>query len=78
MSPRRLASIVLIALLLAAAASSMYWGLFQTVDVPVAVAAEGVIAARVIGPGTVQARIPVTLGARVSATVKHVYVDVGD
>lgn len=80
MSSRRLASIVLIAMLLAAAASSMYWGLFQTVDVPVpvAVAAEGVIAARVIGPGTVQARIPVTLGARVSATVKHVYVDVGD
>jgi HlyD family secretion protein len=75
---RRLASIVLVGLLLAAAGGGYYAVLIRTVDVPVAVAAEGAIAARVTGPGTVQARIPVTLGARVNATVQHVHVDVGD
>jgi len=72
----RLASIVLVALLLMAAGSSKYWAFARPVDV--VVAAQGAIAARVIGPATVQARIPVTLSARVNATVTRVYVDVGD
>jgi HlyD family secretion protein len=72
----RLASIVLVALLLMAAGSSKYWAFARPVDV--VVAAQGAIAARVIGPATVQARIPVTLSARVNATVTRMYVDVGD
>ena len=78
MSRRRQALITLVALLSMAAAGVTYRAFVRAIDVPAVVASRGAIAARVIGPGTVQARIPVTLGARVSATVKHVYVDVGD
>lgn len=78
MSPARLAAFALVALLLSAAAGGAYWAFGRAADVNVAVAAQGTIAARVIGPGTVQARIPVTLSARVNATVTRVYVDVGD
>lgn len=41
-------------------------------------AAEGVVAVRVAGPGTVEARIPVTLSARVTATVAKLHADQGD
>lgn len=65
-------------LLLLVVAGATYWRWAHVVDVPVAVAAQGAIAARVVGPGTVQARIPVTLSARVNATVVQVHADVGD
>lgn len=78
MRPARLASLALVALLLSAAAGGAYWGFGRGVDVPVAVAAQGTVETRVIGPGTVQARIPVTLSARVNATVTRMHVDVGD
>jgi HlyD family secretion protein len=55
-----------------------YWRFGRAVDVPVAVAAQGAVAARVVGPGTVQARVPVTVSARVSSTVVQVLADVGD
>lgn len=41
-------------------------------------AAEGVVAVRVAGPGTVEARIPVTLSARITATVAKLHADQGD
>ena len=41
-------------------------------------AAEGVLPVRVVGPGTVEARIPVTLSARVTATVAKLHADQGD
>jgi RND family efflux transporter MFP subunit len=41
-------------------------------------AAEGVVPVRVAGPGTVEARIPVTLSARVTATVAKLHADQGD
>ena len=75
---RRTIAIAVAGLLLAAAAGAAYWRFVRAVDVPVAVAAHGAIAARVVGPGTVQARIPVTLSARVSATVVQIHADVGD
>ncbi|HYN64544.1 MAG TPA: efflux RND transporter periplasmic adaptor subunit, partial [Candidatus Limnocylindrales bacterium] len=75
---RRSIAAAVAGLLLVVAAGAAYWRFARAVDVPVAVAAEGAIAARVVGPGTVQARIPVTLSARVSATVVQVHVDVGD
>jgi HlyD family secretion protein len=74
----RIAAIALGLGLLLAAGGAAYWRFGRALDVPVAVAAPGSIAARVAGPGTVQARIPVTLSARVNATVTQVLVDVGD
>jgi HlyD family secretion protein len=71
----RWAAFALVAMLAAGAA---YWRFAATDDVAVAVAAPGAMTARVVGPGTVQARISVTLGARVNATIKEVHVDVGD
>ena len=75
---RRTIAIAVAGLLLVAAAGATYWRFIRALDVPVAVATQGAIAARVVGPGTVQARIPVTLSARVSATVVQVHADVGD
>jgi RND family efflux transporter MFP subunit len=68
----------LLALLLFATGGAAFWRFGYTLDVAGAVAAPGSIAARVAGPGTVQARIPVTLSARVNASVTQVHVDVGD
>ena len=75
---RRTIAIAAAGALLVVAAGAAYWRFARAVDVPVAVAAQGAIAARVVGPGTVQARIPVTLGARIGATVVKVHADVGD
>ena len=75
---RRAIAIAAAGLLLVLAAGAAYWRFARAVDVRVAVAAQGAIAARVVGPGTVQARIPVTLGARIGATVVKVHTDVGD
>lgn len=74
---RRRAAIVAAALVLAMAGAAYGW-FGRPVDVPVAMAAPGRIAARVVGPGSVQARVPVTLSARVNATVTQMHVDVGD
>jgi HlyD family secretion protein len=78
MTRGRVLAIALLALLLLAAGGAAFWRFGRAVDVPVVVAAQGAIAARVVGPGTVQARIPVTLSARVNATITQVHVDVGD
>ncbi|MDP1692882.1 MAG: efflux RND transporter periplasmic adaptor subunit [Burkholderiaceae bacterium] len=78
MNRRRLVALALVALLLLAAGGAATWRFGRAVDVPVAVAAQGAIAARVVGPGTVQARFPVTLSARVNASVTQVHADVGD
>ena len=65
-------------LLLILAVGAGYWRFGRTVDVPAVVAFQGTIPAYVLGPGSMQARVPVTLSARVNATVAEVYVDVGD
>lgn len=75
---RRTIVIAMAGLVLVAAAGAAYWSFVRAVDVPVAMATQGAIRARVVGPGTVQARIPVTLSARVSASVVQVHADVGD
>lgn len=66
------------ALLLAAAAGAAYWRFGRAVAVPVADVVQGQVVLRVVGPGTLQARVPVTLAARITATVKEIGVDVGD
>lgn len=78
MTRGRVLAVALLALLLLAAGGAAFWRFGRAVDVPVVVAAQGAIAARVVGPGTVQARIPVTLSARVNATITQVHADVGD
>lgn len=66
-------------LVLAAAAAALgYWRFGRATDVVVTTAQQGAIAARVLGPGTVQARTTVALAARVSASVTQVLADVGD
>ncbi|MFZ5506262.1 MAG: efflux RND transporter periplasmic adaptor subunit [Pseudomonadota bacterium] len=50
----------------------------RAVEVPIREAAPGRVAERVVGPGTLQARVPVTLGSRITATVRELSVDVGD
>jgi RND family efflux transporter MFP subunit len=62
----------------AAAAGLVYLRFARAVAVPVLTAAPGAVAVRVVGPGTVQARVPVTLSARVTATVRQLSADVGD
>lgn len=56
----------------------VYGRFFRAVDVPVVEAAQGAVAARVVGPGSVQARVAVTISARIGASVSQVHVDVGD
>jgi RND family efflux transporter MFP subunit len=78
MSRTRLALFALAAMLSLAAATGAYRRFAVATDVPVVLATLGAVGARVVGPGTVQARVPVTLSARIGATVSRVYVDVGD
>jgi RND family efflux transporter MFP subunit len=76
-SKRRLLAGGLLVLAVAAAALG-YWRFGRTTDVTMTTAQNGTVAARVLGPGTVQARTTVALAARVSATVTQVLADVGD
>jgi len=70
---------VAVAALAVAAAGAFAWARFvRAVEVPIVEAEPGTVAARVVGPGTVQARVPVTLAARITATVRQVDADVGD
>jgi RND family efflux transporter MFP subunit len=78
LSSRRLAVAAVALLLLLAAGALAYARFLRPVEVALATAAPGAVEARVSGPGTVQARIPVTLSARVTASVAQMHVDVGD
>lgn len=72
--PALLAGIVLIA----AAGAAAYLRFGRAIAAPVVVAVQGKVAQRVVGPGTLQARVPVTLAARITAAVRKIHVDVGD
>lgn len=65
-------------LVLAVAAGAVFWRFGRAVAVPVVGAAQGTVVQHVVGPGTLQARVPVTLAARITATVQQVNVDIGD
>jgi RND family efflux transporter MFP subunit len=64
------------ALVVAAAAAMAF--VLRAAPVETQAAAEGVVPVRVAGPGTVEARIPVTLSARITATVAKLNADQGD
>lgn len=71
--------VALVAVTLLAAAATVVWLRFvRAAVVPLHVVAQGAVAVRVTGPGTLQARVPVTLAARITATVRQVDADVGD
>lgn len=55
-----------------------YRAFFHASPVAVVAAAEGKVQLRVIGPGTVQARIPVTLASTITASVASLHADHGD
>ena len=78
MSRGRLTLFAVVALLLITVVGAAAWRFALAADVPVTVAAPGAIAVRVVGPGAVQARTSVTLSARINATVRLVFADVGD
>jgi HlyD family secretion protein len=78
MNRRSVLVIATVSLVLLMVAGAAWWRFGRAVDVQVAIAKQGAIPARVVGPGTVQARVPVTLSARVGASVTLVDADVGD
>lgn len=67
-----------IALLLAAALAVAAWAWLRPRPMQLATVTRGSVAAQVTGPGTVQARVPVTISARLTSTVTQIAVDVGD
>mgnify|MGYP001627163430 CR=1 FL=1 len=67
-----------VALLLVVAAIAAWRLLVQSKPVSVAQVRSGQVVAQVAGPGTVQARVPVTVSARLTSTVLEVAADVGD
>ena len=64
--------------LVAALALAAWWRFARAVDVPTELISEISLPTVVSGPGTVQARVPVTLASRITATVTSVAVDLGD
>jgi HlyD family secretion protein len=62
--------------LLVAGAAWLRFG--RAIAVPVIEAVQGSVELRVPGPGTLQARVPVTLSSRITAMVARVDVDVGE
>jgi HlyD family secretion protein len=65
-------------LLAAALAAAGWWRFGRAVEVPTVEVVETALPLVVSGPGTVQARVPVTLAARITGTVTAVQADVGD
>ena len=79
MKPARRQIVAVVALALVALIAAFVWLRFlRAAPVVLHEVAPGAVTVRVVGPGTLQARVPVTLGARITATVRQVDADVGD
>lgn len=78
MSRRKLIIAALGALAIAAALAAAYLRFWRALPVATVEAAQASIPLRVTGPGTLQARAPVTVSSRITATVTRVEADVGD
>lgn len=76
--PRRTRLVVAGAVLALAVAIAAAALLVRATPVETESAARGVVPVRITGPGTVEARIPVTLSARITATVAKLHADQGD
>lgn len=75
---RALKSGAVVAALLAVVALPVYRFFIHAPGVAVATAVEGSVAREIRGPGTVQSRVPVTVGARITGLVVSVHADEGD
>ena len=75
---KRTIVVALIAAMIIAAAGAAYLRFWRAVPVTTVEAVQGRVAMHVTGPGTVQARVPVTLSSRITATVARIDADVGD
>ena len=75
---KRLIATALLAAVLVAAGSAAYFRFWRALPVATVEAVRGRVTLRVTGPGTVQARVPVTLSSRITATVARMNADVGD
>lgn len=71
-------AVVALAIVAVAAAAVAWWRFGRATAAPTVTAQAGRVPVTIVGPGTVQARVPVTLSARVTATVASVSADVGD
>lgn len=79
MSRRRLVALAALGgVLLLAALGVAYRQWLRAVPVPIATAQATAVAQRVVGPGTVQARVTLALAARMTAQVTRIDADVGD
>lgn len=76
MKLRSIAIIAASALVVGAGATA--WLLLRTDPAPPVTVSYGEVELRIAGPGTVQARVPVTVSARVSAQVVSLHADHGD
>lgn len=63
---------------IAAVGAAAYLRFWRPVPVTTVEAGQGSVALRVTGPGTMQARVPVTVSSQMTAGVKEVDADVGD
>jgi len=78
MTRRRWVAAALTLAVICTAAAVIWWRFGRPVTVDVVPIVDGPVALRVEGPGTVQARVAVTLATRIAATVTAVNADVGD
>jgi HlyD family secretion protein len=67
-----------VAAVIIAATGAAYFRFWRAVPVTTVEAVQGRVALQVTGPGTIQARVPVTLSSRITATVARIDADVGD
>jgi len=75
---RLLVPALVLTVVVAAAAGVAYLRFGRAIEVQVVTAGQGRVAQRVVGPASLQARVPVTLAARITATVAQIDADVGD
>jgi HlyD family secretion protein len=78
MTKRRVNLTAFLVLFLLGVIAATYWRFGKAVEISAYVAQLGSLPARVTGPGSVQARVPVALSARLSVTLTQIHVDVGD
>ena len=78
MRRRSLTLIVAGGVLLAGVAGLASWRLLRAQPLAAVAVAQGSVETYVSGPGTVQARVPVTLSARLTSTIVQIEADVGD
>jgi HlyD family secretion protein len=79
MSRRRLVALAALGgVLLLAGLGGVYLRWLRALPVPIATVQPAAVTQRVLGPGTVQARVPLALAARMTAQVTRIDADVGD